>query len=419
MKPNYFHSVILEPEKCLGCTCCLKTCPTEAIRIVNGKASIIAERCIDCGECIRVCPNHAKSAVTDGINVIKNDKYNIALTLPVIYGQFKYIYSPGEILGALKSIGFDEVFDTSTGSLIFSSILGKIIEAHSVKPVISATCPAILRLIQVRFPELLDNILDIETPVEIAARIIKSNEAKRRGCNINDIRMVLITPCTARITSIKKPIGIDHSYIDSTVSIREVYAPMLKALSSGKIHEMSFPMPTYSSILHTNIGGQVMLLKDRNTLAVDGIHNAISILDEVEMEKLSDIDFIEISACPGGCIGGPLVVENRYVASSNMSKIARNSEDRNVSDEEIKRYMEMYDSGLIRLTKKIEPKEISRLDSDINKSIEKMDLIRNISANLPGINCGICGSPTCEALAEDIVTESNMDRICPLVNMLK
>ena len=89
---TYFHSVRLDKDKCRGCTNCLKRCPTEAIRVRNGKAIIVKERCIDCGECIRVCPHHAKYANRDSLEQINNYKYKIALPAPALYGQF-YICS--------------------------------------------------------------------------------------------------------------------------------------------------------------------------------------------------------------------------------------------------------------------------------------------------------------------------------------
>ena len=81
MKEKYFHSVVLDADRCVGCTSCLKVCPTEAIRLKEGKACIIGEKCIDCGECIRICPNHAKNAVTDSKDILKKYKYTIA-TVP-------------------------------------------------------------------------------------------------------------------------------------------------------------------------------------------------------------------------------------------------------------------------------------------------------------------------------------------------
>lgn len=419
MESNYFHSVVLKSERCVGCTYCLKICPTEAIRLKDGKASIIAERCIDCGECIRVCPNHAKNAITDDFEILKKFKYNIALTLPVLYGQFNRNFTPAKILNALKSLGFDEVSDTSKGFEIVGIVSKSIINSSVEKPVISSTCPAILRLIQVRFPELLRNILDIETPVEITARLIKDAAAKKTGLSLKDIGVILITPCTARVTSIKSPLGIDFSYINGTISIKNLYGSMIKALSSNEPIKMDNLSPTHNGILSSCVGGQIMMLQEENTLAIDGIHNAISVLEEIEMGRLNNLSFIELSACPGGCIGGPLTVENRHIALNNIKNIACELENPDPSNATIEEYNNLYKNGYIRLTKKIESKIVSRLDSDIQTSIKKMDAIRNIVDNLPGINCGVCGSPTCQAFAEDIITGSQTDPLCPIENIIK
>ena len=106
-QPTYYHSVMLEREKCKGCTTCLKHCPTEAIRVYGGSAHIIKERCIDCGACIQRCPYHAKVAVTDPLSKILDYKIKVALPAPTLYGQFKGLKDIGRLLDALIAIGFD------------------------------------------------------------------------------------------------------------------------------------------------------------------------------------------------------------------------------------------------------------------------------------------------------------------------
>src|SRR5690606_37307330 len=113
---EYYHSVTLDKDKCRGCTNCIKRCPTEAIRVREGKARIIAERCIDCGECIRVCPYHAKIAVTDPLSSIDRFQYKIALPAPALYGQFKDVTDINDILYALKGLGFDYVYEVARGA---------------------------------------------------------------------------------------------------------------------------------------------------------------------------------------------------------------------------------------------------------------------------------------------------------------
>ena len=115
-QPTYYHSVMLEREKCKGCTTCLKHCPTEAIRVYGGSAHIIKERCIDCGACIQRCPYHAKVAVTDPLSKILDYKIKVALPAPTLYGQFKGLKDIGRLLDALIAIGFDDVYEVARGA---------------------------------------------------------------------------------------------------------------------------------------------------------------------------------------------------------------------------------------------------------------------------------------------------------------
>lgn len=415
--PSYFHSVVLDPIRCIGCTYCIKGCPTEAIRLKNGKASIIAERCIDCGECIRICPNHAKNAVTDDISIIEKYKYTAAIVSPVLYSQFGREISPYKILSAIKSLGFDEACDTSMGSEIIDAISKRIIDKYECRPVINSTCPAILRLIQIRFPELLGNVLNVETPVEITARLVKENIIKKTGLQPHEIGIILISPCTARMTAINRPLGIDCSFIDGAVSVKDLLGLIVRAIPSVN-EEQNFDFgPTKNGLLWNTAGGQSSKFKGSSFLSVDGIDNAISVLEEIELGRLSGVSFMEVTACPGGCVGGPLMVENRYVALDILKKISQASREYVPSEDEIRKYIDMYDSGIIRHTRKIEPKTLMTLDRDLSKSIGMMDTIRRITGELPGINCGICGSPTCQAFAEDIVTGNLSNEVCPVIMM--
>ena len=98
------HSVTLNTDLCKGCTHCIKRCPTEAIRVRNGKAIIKNERCIDCGECIRVCPYQAKRALHDKLEKYKDYKYKIALPAPALYGQFDKLDDIDYIISGLYLI---------------------------------------------------------------------------------------------------------------------------------------------------------------------------------------------------------------------------------------------------------------------------------------------------------------------------
>ena len=118
---TYKHSVSLDASKCKGCTTCLKRCPTEAIRIRDGRAVINSKRCIDCGECIRVCPHKAKKAIHDSFSDLERYKYRIALPAPALYAQFDNLDDIGYVISGLLAIGFDDVLANSADVIIVFS----------------------------------------------------------------------------------------------------------------------------------------------------------------------------------------------------------------------------------------------------------------------------------------------------------
>ena len=417
MSLDYLHSVILKEDRCIGCTNCLKVCPTEAIRVRDGKAKIIPEKCIDCGECIKICPNHAKNVVTDDLSMLKKYKYNIVIPSLTLYGQFPSNIGIGKMLNAIKSIGFDEVAESAEGANISVHLLRDyVLKKQNIKyPVINSSCPAIIRLIQVRFPDLIPNIIDLETPVEITARIAKAEAMKKTGLSYDDIGVTFITPCTARVTSVRNPLGIEKSYIDCVISIREIYGDIVRnieTVSNGNVGKS-----TKESLLWAIAGGQAAVVKKDNHLEVDGISNVIKVLEEVELGKLEDVEFIECSACLGGCIGGPLLIQNAFIAKNRIMNYVKKTEKSIMTNEELDKYINMYESGFLRLTEKIEPKSVMSLDTDLIKSIQKMEMVTEILKNLPGIDCGVCGSPTCRAFAEDIVKGENNKTVCIVKTM--
>ncbi len=410
---KYFHSVTLDKEKCRGCTNCIKRCPTEAIRVRNGKAKIINERCIDCGECIRVCPYHAKKAVTDPFDTILQYKYKIALPAPTLYGQFKDVSDINVILTGLKEIGFDEVFEVAKAAEIVTMATKKLFKEGKVKrPAISSACPAVVRLICVRFPELIDNIITIKSPMEIAARLAKKQACQKFGLTNEEVGTFFITPCAAKVTDTKVPLGMVESYVDGVLSMQDVYiklAPIIGKIE--KVEELS--SAGMQGINWAGIGGESAALGVQQNIGVDGIYNVIKVLEEIEDDKLNDVDFIELLACTGGCVGGPLTAENCFVAKNRVQRIASSNNketqligETNSSDEEAKalKEEEYFDDEIEMLWEyTITHSPVMKLDNDMGKAMRMMEKIERINEALPGLDCGSCGAPSCYALAEDII----------------
>lgn len=399
--PQFYHSVTLDVEKCKGCTNCIKGCPTEAIRVRNGRAYILQNKCIDCGECIRICPNSAKYASTDSMEKLKDFKFTVALPAPSLFGQFKEGTSVKNIIYALKKLGFDEVYQVPLAAEEVSIAIREYINRNrEIRPLISSSCPAVVRLIQVRFPELIGNIIPIQAPMEIGAKRAKETLIKKLGYSSEEIGVFFISPCPAKATSIKQPIGAKKSYVDGVISISSIFSEIVKNLD-GEEFQSIFEYASGIGIGWGRSGGENIAIGGDNYLAVDGIQNCIEVLEEVEMNKLSDIDYIECQACIGGCIGGALTVENHYVA---RVKLRRLSEKMGFQSElNTESIIKQFNEGYYYLDEKILPKSAFKLDDNLVEAIRKMELIEKTVKDLPGLDCGSCGSPNCRALAEDIV----------------
>ncbi|RCX08170.1 iron only hydrogenase large subunit-like protein [Anaerobacterium chartisolvens] len=404
---RYFHSVTLDETKCRGCTNCIKHCPTEAIRVRKSKARIIAERCIDCGECIRVCPYHAKKAISDSMDAINSFKYKVVIPAPSLYGQFRSNASRNMLLTALKHIGFDAVYEVARAAEIVTEATKTLLNKNStVKPLISSACPAVVRLIQVRYPNLIDNIVRLESPMEVAAEIAKNKISKTENMPIEDIGVFFITPCAAKVTSVKAPYEKKKSFVDGVISIKDIYLKLLNSLDKVKTAE-DLEQAGYEGIRWAGPGGESLALGTDEFLAVDGIHNVISILEEIEKDRLERVEFIEALACVGGCLGGPLTVENAYVARSNLKRFVDQARQNGVSKE----HTEEGENDLM-WTASIEYKPVMKLDENFHEAMKKLEALELINKDLPGLDCGACGAPSCRALAEDIVRGNANEADC-------
>ncbi len=403
---QYFHSVNLDKDKCRGCTNCIKKCPTEAIRVRKSKAQIIKERCIDCGECIRVCPYHAKTAISDSPETVNEFKYRVVVPAPSLYGQFEKKYSRRDILNALKAAGFDHVYEVARAAEIVSGATRQLLKNPGIKkPMISSACPAVVRLIQVRFPGLIDNIVKLESPMEVAAKIVKNKLQQEKKIPLEDIGVFFISPCAAKVTSVKSPYEKQKSYVDGVISIKDIYIKVLAALNSPENGDIEDPAGP-EGIDWANSGGESGALGTEKVLAVDGIHNVIKIFDEIEEDRLSDVDFVEALSCSGGCLGGPLTVANVFVAKTNLKKHINEAPQKHVEEIGGQSYEELV------WTSDVEYKPVMKLDQDMLKAMEKLEKLEQIYSELPGLDCGACGAPNCRALAEDIVREIANETDC-------
>ena len=403
-----FHSVTLDDEKCIGCTNCLKRCPTEAIRVRNGKAIIDTDRCIDCGECIRVCPQRAKKAQYDKIEILDNYKWKIAIPPPALYSQFDNLDDIDYVLNGLIGIGFDSIFEVSRAAELISEYTRKFLgSVKSKRPVISSACPAIVRLISVRYPYLCENLLNYQPPVELAAKMARKEIMEAHPeLGSEDIGVFFISPCPAKVSYARYPIGVEKSEIDAVLSISEIYFKLV-----SEMKKIDVPVPMAKSgiigISWAGTGGEAAALLGDKYLAADGIENVVKILDGLENENISGLDFIELNACSGGCVGGSLNVVNPFIAKARIQRLRKYLPlSLNKIPDEIT------DDSEILWTTKLVPKPVMQLDNDIQEALKKVAAIEEIIKHLPGLDCASCGSPSCKAHAEDIIRGDAKESDC-------
>ena len=397
---GFHHALKVVDELCIGCTHCMTACPTEAIRVREGKAVIIGERCVDCGNCCKACPVSAILIEQDDFEEIFRHEVRIALVPSVFIGQFPSHIKAGEVFGGLKSLGFTHIVEIDSVVDIVQKGYENFVEDYEgEKPMISTFCPAIVRLIQVRFPSFVDHLIRVKPPSDVAA-IFHRKQMEEKGITPEQIGIFYITPCAAKIASIKSPVGENASPVDGVINMEYLYNKLLHLIMNSEVNEEGEPDTgglTPRGILWSLTRGESEHQKGR-CLAVDGIRNVTEFLERLEESEEINIDFLELRACDESCAGGVLISGNRFLTVERLNaKASRSTLKNNISPTAI-----LFDRNLYALDK-IDARSMLVLDPDRKVAIEKINKLEELLKILPGIDCAACGSPNCRALAEDIV----------------
>lgn len=397
------HALIVNKQTCTGCIHCMTVCPTEAIRIVGGTAVIQQERCVDCGHCMRACPVKAISIEQDDLAKIKAFKYRVVLFPAIMIGQFPEKYTEDQIYAALLKIGFTHVFEVEQPvSILQDSIREYCRNTANSKPHISTFCPAIVRLIQIRYPSLADNLILRKSPHDLGAHFAIS-QLKKQGAKEEEIGLFYVTPCSAKIASVKTPVGEKESIVDGTINMNELYNRVMKVIANKEVPDTTDQREnlTQDGILWSLTRGEAKHFGERS-MAIDGIHNVIKFLERLENEEVPEIDFLELRACDQSCAGGILMTGNRFLTVERLERRAK----RYPQAWKLKTNVDTKESKQIKqklIADKIVAKPAFSLDEDRTRALGKMDKAQRIICFLPGIDCGACGAPNCQALAEDMV----------------
>ena len=402
----FHHALKIRQEICIGCSHCMRVCPTEALRVRNGKAELYENRCIDCGECFRVCPTSAIIIEQDDFNKIFNYDYRVALVPSILTGQFSNEITASAVTSILLKLGFNEVVEVETSVDILKEEINSYISTNKhTKPIISSFCPAIVRLIQVKFPSLVENLMLLKPPLDITSSYIKK-KLYDKGIKDEQIGIFYITPCAAKIAAVKSPVGEDKSEVAGVLNMNLIYNKVLKSLVGLSEYEKEIKINkeclTGNSLTWSLTNGEASQI-DGRSLAIDGVNNVIEFLEKLENEEISDIDFLELRACDESCAGGVLTTGNRFLTVERLQeRVAESNRASSNSYNNLTINHKEYLRDKMSISE-ISPRSMMKLDEDMAKAMKKMERSNRLMCYLPGIDCGSCGAPSCQALAEDIV----------------
>ena len=249
-------------------------------------------------------------------------------------------------------------------------------------------------------------MIDFVSPMEAAAKIAKEEYAQKHGVDIADVGAFFITPCAAKMTAVRSPAGLTKSYVDGVIAIKDVYTQMRVFLKEG-FTPLEIDRASVVGIKWAVPGGEAEAVGIKSALCVDGIENVMNVLEAIENARFRNLTYFEGLACVNGCLGGPLTVENSFVAKNRLRSVMNRTTLKTVQRREV------FEDAVhtLRLTQEIEPSDALQLVGTMKERIEREERIERLTQGLPGYDCGSCGSPTCRALAEDIENGASQEQM--------
>ncbi|MGJ4851802.1 [Fe-Fe] hydrogenase large subunit C-terminal domain-containing protein [Bacillota bacterium Meth-B3] len=292
--------IALKQDNCKDCYKCIRNCPVKAIEFHNNAAYILEKECILCGRCYVVCPQNAKQVRSDAHRVreaIKAGKTVIASVAPSFVSGMS-VDSIEDIEAALKALGFAGAEETAIGAGFVSRAYEEILRAGRQKIVISSCCPSINQLIQQYYPDLAHNLAQVLTPMQAHCVAIREK--------VPDAFTVFIGPCIAKKREADEADSVDACLTFDELDdwLGEQGVPLVASGPREEEGKRARLYPTAGGILRT-----MEKIPGYERMAIDGAENCIAALEEMRAGRIDNV-FIEMSACEGSCIAGPIIREH-------------------------------------------------------------------------------------------------------------
>lgn len=406
---DFHHALKFKEDLCIGCAHCTGVCPTGAIHIEQGHPVLNPNRCIDCGCCYQDCPVNAIYIEQDDFQTLYDFKYPVLLLPSVFMAQFEEKIKERTILSALYHIGFKHVFEVEKSvDFIKEEMQNTVNENNGYKPIISTFCPAVVRLIQVKFPVLVPNLYLVKPPLDLTALYIRKLLVEVDNIPPEDIGIFYVTPCAAKIAAIKSPATEEESPVSEVINMNFLYSKVMRVIKQGE-YKLCDDVRTHrhrlskASVNFTLTGGEVSLLNHGRNLAIDGIRNVSDFLEKLEDEDIQNIDYLELRACDESCAGGILCANNRFLMAERQRKRSQRSPDEiDAEDNDLLNFTEFLREHK-RVLGSVEPRSMDKMDDNMAVAMQKLRKAFEINQCLPQVDCRICGYQSCKALSEAVV----------------
>lgn len=375
------NCLTLKKSNCKNCYKCIRNCPVKAIRFSGNQAHIIGNECILCGQCFVVCPQNAKEIVdeTEKAKVLLQGKEPVIVSIaPSFIANYEGV-GINAMRKALKKLGFYDVEETAVGATIVKTEYERMLREDDRDVIITSCCHSINLLIQKHFPAALEFLADVVSPMQAHCKDIKSRYP--------NAKTVFIGPCVAKKDEAEHYQGI----VDAVLTFEEL-SKWLKEEGIELEQEIDNDVCSRARFFPTTGGVLKTMAQDTpgyTYLALDGVDNCIAALRDIIDGKIHKC-FIEMSACIGSCIGGPVM--EKYHHSSTVKDYIAVSSYAGTKDFEVSQ------PKAIELKKSFE--YIERR-SPMPSETEIMNILRQMGKFKPSqeLNCGSCGYNTCREKA--------------------
>lgn len=387
--------VITLKDRCRVCYTCVRECPAKAIKIINGQAEILIERCIGCGNCTRVCSQGAKVYQRSGNEVeelLEAPGKVAAIVAPSFPAEFIEFEDFRILVGMIKSLGFDYVFEVGFGADLVAVKYQEILESDGEKRYISSDCPAIVNYVEHYHPELVPSLARIVSPMVAMTRAVR----KKHG---DKLKVVFIGPCVA-----KKQESDEVTEILTFAELRELFRK--RDIHPRNTEPVAFdpPYAGKGSIFPISRGLlQTIDIKESafegNIIVAEGRADFQEALKEFEA-GLINTQHLELLCCEG-CIMGPGMSPGgkQFARRTNVSNYVRDkilSMASEVSEKQLTEFSDLDLTTEFEAKDRRLPKPLGEAINEVLKKMGKMD-------PKDFLNCGACGYDTCEDHAQAVI----------------